>query len=53
MKEHGAEAPIEAAMHADAMLERGDLDGRAVWLRILSAVNELLASQPGDGAAVH
>ena len=25
---HGAEAPIEAAMHADAMLERGGLDGQ-------------------------
>ncbi len=28
--QHGTEAPIHAAMRADAMLERGDLDGRAV-----------------------
>ena len=27
---HGAEAPIEAAMHADAMLEKGDTDGQGV-----------------------
>ncbi|MCH7888353.1 MAG: SDR family oxidoreductase [Proteobacteria bacterium] len=26
------------AMLADAMLEKGDMDGRAVWLRILRAV---------------
>ena len=53
MKQHGAEAPIEAAMKADAMLGRGDLGGQRVWLRILAAVNELLDTQPGDGAAVH
>ncbi len=35
------------------MLERGDLDGRAVWRRILKAVEELLDTRPGDGAAVH
>ncbi len=38
------DAPIEAAMRADAMLERGDLDGYAVWKRILRAVRELLAA---------
>ncbi len=27
---HGIDAPIEAAMRADAMLEAGDLDGLAV-----------------------
>ncbi len=39
-------------MHADAMLDKGDLDGQAVWLHILKAVNELLDTGPGDGAAV-
>ncbi len=34
--QHGAEAPIEAALHFDAMLEKGDLDGQRVWLRIPS-----------------
>ncbi len=28
-------------MRADAMLETGDLDGYAVWKRILKAVGEL------------
>ena len=50
---HGAEAPIEATMTADAMLDRGDLDGQRVWLRVLAAVNELLDTRPGVGAAVH
>ena len=27
VKRHGADAPIHAAMRADAMLEAGDLDG--------------------------
>ena len=53
VKQHGAKAPIEAALRADAMLEKGDLDGQRVWLRILAVVNELLDTQPGDGAAVH
>ncbi len=41
VKQHGEDAPIEAAMRADAMLEKGDLDGYAVWRRILRAVDEL------------
>ncbi len=31
VRQHGAEATIHAAMSADAMLEKGDLDGAAVW----------------------
>ncbi len=27
IREHGKDAPIEAAMRADAMLEKGDLGG--------------------------
>lgn len=53
VKQHGAEAPIHAAMHADTMLDRGDRDGQRVWSRILAVVNELLDTRPGDGAAVH
>ncbi len=29
------------AMTADAMLDKGDLDGAAVWRRIVSAINEM------------
>ncbi len=37
MKQHGEDAPIQAAMRADAMLEKGDLDGCAMWKRIVKA----------------
>ena len=40
-------------MRADAMLEKGNLDGQRVWLRILAAVKELLDTRSGDGAVVH
>ncbi len=53
VKQHGTEAPIHAAMNADAMLESGDFDDHAVGLRILKAVEELLKKRPPDGAAVH
>ncbi len=53
VERHGDGAPIEAAMKADAMLEKGDLDGQAAWLRILRAVKELLQAQPDRGDVVH
>ncbi len=54
IERHGSEAPVHAAMRADAMLEKGDLDGRAVWERVLRAVEELLDQEPpGEGEAVH
>jgi hypothetical protein len=51
VKHHGQDAPIHAAMRADAMLESGYLDGYAVWKRILRAVEELQSVEPG--AQVH
>ncbi len=51
VKRRGEDAPIEAAMRADAMLEKGDLDGYAVWKRILRAVGELQRVE--RGARVH
>ena len=54
VKQHGNEAPIHAALKADAMLEKSDLDGQRVWLRILSAIGELLDRRPlGGRATVH
>ncbi len=51
VKRHGQDAPIHAAMRADAMLEKGDLGGYAVWKRVLKAVEELQGTKPG--ARVH
>ena len=51
VKRHGEDAPIHAAMRADAMLEKGDLDGYAVWKRILRATKDPLraATNPVSG----
>ncbi len=38
---------------ADAMLDKGDLDGYGVWRRILRAVEEIQGTQPKPGEAVH
>ncbi len=51
VKCHGPDAPIHAAMRADAMLDKGALDGFAVWKRVLRAVEELQRVEPG--AQVH
>ncbi len=53
VKQHGEDAPIQAAMRADELLETGDLDGCAVWKRILRAVEELQGTEPKSGEAVH
>ena len=53
VKQHGQDAPIHAAMRADAMLDFGDLDGFSVWKRILRAVEELQGAAPRSGEAIH
>ncbi len=53
VKQHGKDAPIEAAMRANAMLDKGDLDGFSMWKRILWAVEELQRVEAGPGVAVH
>ncbi len=50
---HDQDAPIHAAMRADAMLDKGDLDGYAVWRRVLRAMEELQRAEPGPWARVH
>jgi hypothetical protein len=47
VREHKADAEIVAARRADEMLERGDLDGQLVWLRIRRAIVELQAEPIG------
>ncbi len=41
IREHGEDGAMEAVKHADAMLEKGDLEGQAVWKRIVKAVEEI------------
>ena len=41
IKHHGADAELVAAKRADEMLDRGDVDGQIVWMRISRAIVEL------------
>jgi len=41
IKQYGDDADIQASMMADKMLERGSMEGRALWLQILEAIDEL------------
>ncbi len=53
IKQHGENAPVEAAMRADATLKAGDLDGYAVLKRILWAIEDLQGTEPKSGEATH
>ncbi len=53
IEQHGEDAPLHAAMRADELLENDDLEGRAVWIRIVKAVEELLSEERPDDAEVH
>ncbi len=54
IKQHGDKAVIEAAMRADERLDKGDMDGLAVWKRIVKAVDELLSeAAPTESDPIH
>ncbi len=53
IKQFGDAADIEAAMRADERLVAGDMEGEAVWLRIVKAIEELLSKERPDDAEVH
>ncbi len=50
---NGDDAPSEAAMRADELMEAGDMEGVAVWKRIGKAIEELLSKERPDDAKVH
>ncbi len=53
IKQYGEDAPILAAMRVDELMEAGDMEGEAVWLRIVKAIEELLSEERPDDAEVH
>ncbi len=53
IKQQGDAAHIEAAMRADERLAAGDMEGQAVWLRIVKAIEDLLSEKRPDDAEVH
>ncbi len=40
-------------MRADELMEVGDMEGRAVWLRMVKAIDEVLSRERPDDAEVH
>ncbi len=53
IEQYGEDAPIHAAMRADATLKAGDPDGYAMWKRILRLIEALQGTVPKSGEAVH
>jgi hypothetical protein len=53
IREYGEDAALEAAQHADAMLEKGCLGGQRVWKHVLAAVKEIQREEPREGEAVN
>ena len=41
--------PTHEGMEADVMLDKGDLDGAAVWRRIVKAIGRLQRQELGPG----
>ena len=46
--QHGEDAGLRATQRADELLKDGDVDGSAVWRRILAAVKELWRGRRGQ-----
>ncbi len=40
-------------MRADECLAAGDMEGKAVWLRIVEAIEELMSEERPDDTEVH
>lgn len=53
ISQYGSNAALETAQRADALMEKGDIEGQRVWRRILAAVNELQNTQLLTGARTH
>lgn len=51
LDQHGQDAQLEAVEKATLMVERGDLAGQRVWLRIFEAIGELQGVQPNSRPA--
>jgi hypothetical protein len=53
MKRYGSEAIIVAAKRVAALVDDGDLEECAAWVRIARAIVSLLREKPREGEAVN
>ena len=44
--QHSEDAGLEAAMRADKLLAKGDMEGKRAWVWIMKAVEELQRTEP-------
>jgi len=44
---------LVAAIRADEFLDKGDVNGSAVWRRVLKAIKEIGRDEPREGEAVN
>jgi hypothetical protein len=47
-KRGGGDAAVRAALRADVLLDEGDVDGAALWRRIVAAIDELKRGRRED-----
>ncbi len=52
IKQHGQDAPIHAAMRANELLDKGNMEGCAVFKRVIKAVEEMLSKERPPGVSV-
>ncbi len=53
IKQHGGDAQLRAIKRATKMLDAGDVDGYAVWKRILGAIKDTEQETPRPGEHRH
>jgi hypothetical protein len=53
IRDLGDEADLVAAQRADSFFEAGDVDGSAIWRRVLRAIMEIRRDKPRAGEAVN
>ncbi len=53
IKQHREDAPIFAAIEADACSETGDMKARRVWLGVIRAIEELQRTRPRRDEFTH
>jgi hypothetical protein len=49
IREHALDAPIQAAIRADELMEQADLDGAYNWRLIVHRINQLLEPEGRGG----
>ena len=53
VKRYGAEAAIHARSRANDLLWASDIEGVAIWEKIIHAIGELQRTAPREGEAVN